>query len=149
VESQPVVVENRVIFGSADGRVYALDTATGGQYWRYSTPDAVFAHPQVQGEIVYVASSGSTLSALDLLTGKRIWQAELPAPLRNPPAIAENAIYQLGEANPDLFLIDRQSGVLQSSFPTGDWTSAGPWLDGGRIFLMGKDGAILAFRQPR
>jgi len=148
IESQPVVADGRVIFGSGDGRIYALAVESGGQYWRYSTPDAVFAPVVVQEGVVYVASSGKTLSAADFLSGRRIWQSELPAPLRNPPAVQGERIYQLGEANPDLFVLDRQSGKLLESIPTGDWTAAGPWIEGNSLFILGKDGAVLAYSLP-
>ncbi len=146
VESQPSVVDGRVIFGSGDSRIYALAVQSGGQYWRFSTTDSIFAHPLVDQGVVFIASSGGTLSAVDFLTGKRVWQADLSVPLRSPPAIDDQRLYQAGEASPDLFVVDRKTGKLMATIPTGDWTGAGPWLDHGRLLLIGKDGAVLAYR---
>ena len=148
VESQPVVADGRLIFGSGDGRVYALAAETGGQYWRYSTPNSVYAPVTVQEGVVYIASSGKTLSGVDFLSGKRIWQTGLPAPLRSSPVLHGERIYQLGEASADVFVLDRQSGKLLESIPTGDWTASGPWIEGNSLILIGKDGAVLAYRLP-
>ncbi len=148
VESQPLVADGRVVFGSGDSRVYSLAVNSGGQYWRYSTSDAVFARPLLTDEGLLVASSGGTLSLLNFLDGKPVWKTELPAPLRSAPVVWDDRIYQLGEANPDLFVLNLQTGEPISSIATGDWTAAGPWIDGSTIYLLGKDGAILAFSLP-
>jgi outer membrane protein assembly factor BamB len=146
VESQPVIDQNRVVFGSGDGRVYALAADSGGQYWRYPTLDGVFAQPVIMDGVVYIASSSGTFSALDFVSGKRIWQVDLSARLRNTPAIDASHIYQTGEASDRLYILDRQNGTLLSAVSTGDWTAAGPWLDGNRLLILGKDGATLSFQ---
>jgi outer membrane protein assembly factor BamB len=35
IDSSPVVVDQRVFFGAADGRLYALDLASGKEVWQY------------------------------------------------------------------------------------------------------------------
>ena len=42
VDSSPVVVGDRVFFGSQDGRVYGLDRKSGKEVWR-TTPAARFS----------------------------------------------------------------------------------------------------------
>jgi len=148
VESQPAMVENRVIAGSGDGRVYALALDSGGQFWRISTPDAVYAAPLVAGETVYIASSGSSLSAVNLLSGEKLWQASLPGPLRNPPALAGDALYLIVDGDAGLYRIDAASGSVTRLGSTGDWTAAGPWISGETLYLLGKDGAVLAYNLP-
>ncbi len=149
VENQPAVIENRIILGSGDGRVYALALDSGGQFWRASTPDAVYAAPVVVGGVVYIASSGKTLSAIDLESGKKLWQAELPGSLRNPPVIAGDSLYFSVDADAGLYRVDATSGAVTRLGSTGDWVAFGPWIAGERLFVAGKDGALLAFPLPR
>ena len=47
VDSSPVVVDERVFAGSADGCLYALELATGKELWRYETGGAISASPAV------------------------------------------------------------------------------------------------------
>jgi outer membrane protein assembly factor BamB len=47
VDRSPVVVENRVFIGSADGRLYALDLKTGREVWRFEAGGAISASPAV------------------------------------------------------------------------------------------------------
>ncbi len=150
VESQPDFLGHRVIFGSGDGRVYALDTVSGGQFWRVSTPDSVYAGPLVLADRTFIASSGRSLSAVNTLTGERLWQTMLPSPLRNPPDPAVSYLYQVGEGDPNLYILRQDTGALVATVPTGDWLAAGPWFvatkSGGMVFVLGKDGSVVAFR---
>lgn len=148
VESRPVIAGGRVIFGSADGRVYALAPESGGQYWRYSTPDGVYASPLVAGDVVYIASAGHTLSAVDFTSGDRIWELELATALRSPPVLTGQRLLQTADADPHLYWIDAESGQVMAAVDTGDWTAGGPWLVGDMLYLLGKDGAVLAYRLP-
>jgi outer membrane protein assembly factor BamB len=47
VDSSPVVVGQRVFFGSSDGRIYGLDIETGRQLWHFEAGGAVNGSPAV------------------------------------------------------------------------------------------------------
>lgn len=145
VEAQPLFYQDRLITGSGDGRVYSMDPSSGGQYWRVSTPDAIFTRPLAMDNVLYIASSGRKLIALDFESGKRIWEANFPVPLRNPPALTEKILFQAGDGDASLYIIDRKNGRLIGEAQTGDWIFAGPWIRNGMLFLLGKDGAGMAF----
>ena len=50
---QPVIVDDRVFVGSADGRIYGLDLKTGEKVWSYDAGAAFSASPAVaQGRLV-------------------------------------------------------------------------------------------------
>ena len=66
--------------------------------------------------------------------------------LRSSPVVSGPVLFQLAESDPNLYLINRNSGLLIENFPTGDWTAAGPWKAGDHLFLLGKDGAALAYQ---
>jgi len=89
----PVVAENRVFVGSADGRVYALEAATGRNLWSFRVAPAdriipvygklistwpVAGGVVVQDGTVYAAAGmahydGTHVVALDAVTGKLKW----------------------------------------------------------------------------
>ena len=65
ITGTPAVIGDRVIFGSWDGRVYALDRISGKSIWTFDAgvrnypPDrhlGIFASPAVAGRSVYIAS---------------------------------------------------------------------------------------------
>ena len=64
VDSSPVVANDVVYVGSADGHLYALDAGTGNRLWRYETGSGVESSPTVANGVVYVGSKDSYLYAI-------------------------------------------------------------------------------------
>jgi outer membrane protein assembly factor BamB len=73
IDLTPVVADGLVLFGSADGFFYALDSQTGQLHWRYQTRGRVITPADVADELVYLCDDASTLYALELHTGKTAW----------------------------------------------------------------------------
>jgi hypothetical protein len=61
----PVVVDGVVYAGSVDGRVHALDAATGASIWSVATTGEIRGSPAVAGGLVYVGCGSGALRALD------------------------------------------------------------------------------------
>ena len=83
VECKPCLAGNRVIFGSWDGKVRALDTATGQQLWIwtrqsnfYYAPAACW--PVASADKLFVTDPERYTSALDLATGRTVWSSKNP-----------------------------------------------------------------------
>jgi len=75
---QPSIVDGRVITGSNDGTVYALDARTGCIYWRYQAKALVRAAVVVgPGSRAYFGDLESNVYAVDVNTGKPIWQKKV------------------------------------------------------------------------
>jgi outer membrane protein assembly factor BamB/Fe-S-cluster-containing hydrogenase component 2 len=148
VDTQPVVVEERVLLGSSDGRLYALARESGGAFWRYSTPDGIYARPLVVTDTVYVASSGQVLAAVNLLTGKARWEWRTASALIYTPHVAEGVLYTTANSDANLYALDARSGKALWQLDTGDWLASGPLVSGTTMILAGKDGTVLAYRLP-
>jgi len=75
---QPTIADGRVITGSNDGTVYALDARTGCIYWRYQAKSlvrsAVVAGP---GPRAYFGDLESNVYAVEADTGKLVWQKKV------------------------------------------------------------------------
>ncbi len=56
VASSPAVADGVVYVGSYDGKVYALNAATGAYVWSYATGEMVVSSPAVANNTVYVGS---------------------------------------------------------------------------------------------
>ena len=74
VRSSPAIVSGRVFVGSSDGRLYAIDIATGKKVWAFKTEGEVEASPLVRGGRVFVGSSDGALYAVDAASGKLLWK---------------------------------------------------------------------------
>jgi outer membrane protein assembly factor BamB len=82
----PAVSKTHVVFGSDDGRVYAVAPRTGKTLWKTDaggTPTS----PVIAGGKVVVAADG-TLFLLDLATGGKLWSKEISDDITSPSLIA-------------------------------------------------------------
>jgi outer membrane protein assembly factor BamB len=72
-----------------DGRLRALDAATGTQRWHVERP--LFA-PAVAHGVAYAGSVDSGVMAFDAMTGDERWTVPIPGPAL-PPAVASGVVY--------------------------------------------------------
>jgi outer membrane protein assembly factor BamB len=61
VDSSPVIVGDRVVFGSDDGRLYLVDLGSGEEVWSTTLGEAVTASPAVAGGRVVIGSEDGVL----------------------------------------------------------------------------------------
>ncbi len=76
VKSSAAIADGRVVIGSNDGNIYALDLANGKKIWAFKTGGAVESSPLVLDGRVFVGSADDSLYALDAATGKLLWKYE-------------------------------------------------------------------------
>ncbi len=86
----PAVDARRVITGNDDGRIRALDRASGATLWTYDAKETPTS-PVLAGERVIVGAGGSLLM-LDAATGAKVWSAAVSDEL-SAPAVVNGVIY--------------------------------------------------------
>jgi outer membrane protein assembly factor BamB len=133
VVTAPAVAEveqaraRRLVFvGSGDGRVYALDAATGEEEWRFETGFAVRSSPAVarieRGErsqhLLYVGSDDGRIYALDAATGEGEWRFETVDFVRSAPAVATGD--RAPESGPTVYVGSNDGGVYALDAATGE-----------------------------
>lgn len=79
VETRPLFVENKIIYGSWDGLLFCVDARSGVLIWKWTEnknfyySDAACV-PVTDGKNVYVTSPDKYVSAVDLLQGRSVWR---------------------------------------------------------------------------
>lgn len=79
--SSPVITEERVVIGGADGKVHALDRFTGEELWSAYVAGEVIETPAVEGDVVFVGTDHDSVHAIALEDGAVRWvyRRERPA----------------------------------------------------------------------
>ncbi|MBZ0112034.1 MAG: PQQ-binding-like beta-propeller repeat protein [Thermoanaerobaculia bacterium] len=77
VWSDPTPFEAGLLVGSDDHYLYALESGTGAELWRYQAPGAVRDAVQVAGAVAYLATYDYA-AAIDTTTGSELWRRRLP-----------------------------------------------------------------------
>jgi outer membrane protein assembly factor BamB len=91
--NSPVVADGTVFAASGEGRIHALDLATGGERWVAETGAPVSATPLLALGLVIVGDEEGTVRALDAMDGKTVWTAAVDGPVTGSPAsVADDLI---------------------------------------------------------
>src|SRR5258708_5731412 len=76
VKSSAAIAGGRVVIGSNDSNIYALDFANGKKQWAFKTGGDVESSPLVLDGKVFAGSADNFLYALEARSGKLLWRYE-------------------------------------------------------------------------
>ena len=103
------------LYFSADGKLFAVDEATGQERWRFPAGERIQVTPRVDGATVYFASNqypsgertGFHVRALDTVTGQEKWQFAAGSDIL-ALEVASGTVYAAGTDN--LYALDAVKG---------------------------------------
>jgi outer membrane protein assembly factor BamB len=140
-----VVFQDKLYFGSADGKVYALDAADGFKEWDFETGDKIWSTPAIEGETLYIGSFDNKLYALDAITGKEKWEKpfETQGAIACTPLVYNDTVY-FGSFDRYFYAVDATGGSLRwrSEVVAGNWFWAKPVVYNNTIYAGNTDGKI-------
>jgi outer membrane protein assembly factor BamB len=112
VEASPVVVDNKVIVGTMDGVVYALNTIDGSEIWRFVVPGGFIKSAcLVDRDVVYCPTfQDGNVYALALDSGSEIWRTGFAVrSWMSSPSLGGNLIF-LASTEGFLTAINKRNG---------------------------------------
>ena len=105
------VAGGRLFVGTHNGRVLALDAASGEQVWEFATGDSVLAAPAVDGARLYAGSYDKHVYALDATSGRLLWKRDTQGAVVSTPAVAGDLVV-VGNRCYDLLGIRAATGEI-------------------------------------
>jgi len=147
-ESSPLVVGNRMIFGTEDGTVFALDKRNGHTIWTYRAGGSVKAAIALSGGRLYFGDYGGNIQAVSLSSGKQIWSSSQGGRFYSTPAVAWGRIYE-GSTDGRLYSMTT-SGQLAWARQTGSYIYSSPAVAnipglGPTVYAGSYDGSFYAW----
>jgi outer membrane protein assembly factor BamB len=82
-----------VYFGSNDGKIYALNAATGAFKWSYTANGNVASSPAIADGLVFVGSDDHKLYVLNASNGDVIWSYATGDMVVSSPAVAYGVVF--------------------------------------------------------
>ncbi|HET7293698.1 MAG TPA: PQQ-binding-like beta-propeller repeat protein [Vicinamibacteria bacterium] len=141
VFSSPALVDGRVVVGSDDGSLHAVDLDKGSIAWSVALSGKVRATPTVAADAVYAADFGGRLSARKASDGSSLWSAELGAPLYSSPCVGDELLV-LGANDGVIHGVDRASGAIRFQVRSRGPVVASPLGRGGSFVVGSTDGDL-------
>lgn len=154
--ASPVVAGSVVVVGAGDGRVRALDLATGRVRWTAATEGRIRSTPAVAAGRVFVGSADGHLYCFDLATGTRRWRyATLGASLesgrfgfdrrtiQSSPAVSGGTVF-IGARDGFHYAIDAATGELRWKVDHEvSWVNGSAAIGDGVLYVGTSDGQFL------
>jgi len=150
--SSPAVGEGMVYFGNQRGRVYALDSKTGEERWKFETGAPVRSSPAVVNGTVYFGCHDKNIYALDAWSGEKKWAYPTGGLVRSSPAVWEKEEYHevysrwllVGSQDGFLYALEPSKGELKWRFQTGGPVFSSPAVSADTVFFGSLDGNVYA-----
>lgn len=137
-----IVVDNRLIIGSSNGVLLALEPETGKVVWHF-TSESMLTVPASfgDGKIVQPGDDGN-LYVLSSQDGSEIFRTRLGGELVSPAAVSDK-IY-IGDISGSVYGIDLSTGAIawETKLKGPVWTS--PAVAGGRLYVGHSAGELVA-----
>lgn len=122
VESTPAVSSDgsMLVAGSEDGNIYAIDTNTGIELWRFTTQGSVNSSPALAPDNnTYVGSEDGYVYCLNS-SGVLVWSFLTAGPVYSSPALdVESNRMFIGSNDTNLYCLQMDTGKVLWQFPTG------------------------------
>jgi len=147
----PVYHRGRVFFAFVDGRVLAVDAATGKTAWSRRLSGHLESSPLAVGGVLYLGTDTTNLVALRAADGEVLWQFNSPGAIKASPSYHDGRVY-VADYQSSVFCLDARTGrpIWRTNtsrvppFGRGGFYSS-PAIAFGRVYAGRDDGTIFAF----
>jgi len=129
----PVVADGVVYVASIDANVYAFDTTSGSEIWRFETEDKIWATPVLHQDTLIIGSFDKKLYAIDIADGSLKWSYEAGGPIAAEALVFENTVY-FGSFDRSFYAVNLSDGSSKWQFTAGSWFWAAPLEYNGEIY---------------
>ncbi|MEE2822390.1 MAG: PQQ-binding-like beta-propeller repeat protein [Acidobacteriota bacterium] len=168
IQTCPTVIGDTLFFGSRDGYLYSLDTATGVLRWKFKVEFqtalrynhwGIRSSPQYSNGRIYFGDNFTKVYCLDAATGEEIWETQLSTvPLTNmlcSVAVYDGKVltgYSSDIGSSEIACLDAETGAVswrfrvvpESQFGGGSvWTS--PAIDEENNIVYNVTGSVKSY----
>lgn len=143
--AKPLQLEDRVIVGTADNFVVALERESGRPLWDdpFEAGHSIWGHPIEDDGVIFVPSLDKSVHALDAETGEEIWQADVGGSVSDKPVINSDLVY-VGSFDKQVHALDKATGASRWTAPARAAVWGAPAYADGSVFFVDLNGNAFA-----
>ncbi len=143
VTSSPSPLGDGVVFGSRDGRVYAIERDSGKEMWSHAAVGGVGASPVVRDDAVLVADYGGNVYRLARNDGSVAWKRALREKIVSTPASTAERL-AVGTSRGNVYALSIETGRVLWKFATRGQVRGGIAHANGSFLVPSHDGRLYA-----
>jgi len=111
ISHTPAISDDKLVVGSCDHFLYALDLTTGKEIWKTDLGERVMVTPVAEGARIYTGTAAGNFVAVDASSGKKLWNFHTGGMLEYDPCVDSEGIY-FGSYDGNLYKINRQGELI-------------------------------------
>ncbi|MCC5854122.1 MAG: PQQ-binding-like beta-propeller repeat protein [Idiomarina sp.] len=151
LQSSPLIVDDRVIFGSSDRHLYALNRESGKRLWAYQTGGEVHSSPALAGDLVIVGSWDGKVYAVNHSSGEPAWsfatqveqQYSVWRGIKASPTVFEDMVY-IGSRDGFLYALEAGTGNQVWQYDMArSWVVPTVVVDQEQVYLGSSDTGLM------
>ena len=144
---RPSLKDNILIFGTRDGRTYAVDTKTQEKKWEFTYGSTWAMANTVEENTVYMGwSTNNVVCAIDIESGKEKWKIFNGSHVYTKPLIIDESLYY-GCADGKLYRLNKETGEKIWDYSVGSEIFSAPLDNTGTILFGSDDGYFYALEE--
>ena len=149
VSARPVIADGIVYSVGVSGRMLAVRLSDGNRLWSADVASAYM--PVVSGNAIFAVTIDGRVVAVNKATGELIWSNQLPTGTKKKrisyagPLLAGGRLY-VGTSEGQLLSFEPTNGQAAGSTTIGEPIFIAPIAVGGRIFVLGDKGSLIALQ---
>lgn len=132
--SRPLILDDRVIFGSKDGALYALNKNTGVIVWKYNTAGEVLSSASANKEQIVFSSTDGNIYSVTQKHGARKWLHLTTSKINTNPVVFNDKVF-FGDADGNFYCLSADNGSLIWKVPLTGTILPHPAVDKNTLYL--------------
>ena len=141
--SSPVYHDDKIYFGSNDGKIYCIYACIGTEIWTYPTGGPVHSSPTLVSGKIYVGSDDGKVYCLNASDGLNLWQYQTSSssPIFSSPAVNDNMVY-FGSNDGHVYCLYASNGTEIWKYATSGSVLSSPAIAYEKIYVGSNDNKI-------
>jgi hypothetical protein len=136
---EPIVAGGRLLVGTHQGNLYALDAASGKPAWRYPAPGAFLHSPACTNGLVLAGDAAGYLHAVDAAGGTARWAIfASPGGFAAAPTAADGAVF-IGSRSGEFLAVELTDGSVRWRVKMPAPIRQTAAFHDGRVFVTAED----------
>lgn len=111
IYAKPLILDDKVIFGSKDGSLYALNKANGSTVWKYNTAGEIISSAAANKEQVVFSSTDGNIYSISQKFGKKKWLHLASHKMNTNPVVFHDKVF-FGDADGMFYCLSADNGAL-------------------------------------
>ena len=144
ISSQPVFIDNKIIFGSRNGDLYAINRTHGRTIWHINLQrQNVYSSVDIIRNRVVVAADNQCY-AIDAADGSIKWTFTTAGMIVSPPRVVDDTVF-CGSTDTNVYVVKAENGELIWKNNTGWGILNTPTYSDNVVYVSSLDNRLYAF----